>query len=119
MTEQLSPTRDIPAPRFEVIRQTEDTAETRQWLVKCHFQHPVRVLGLIEDGKVQPPQFGETEHVLVTQRNLLIEFDDEKRDFQETTVYASDEDGNFYNAALYVAPGIREIWEAMYAIGEI
>ena len=120
ITNEQVPERDIPAPQYEVLKQTIDTEETQQWLVKCRDNHTIRAIGIVEDGKVLPPQYGETDHVLVTQRTSTVETNDgEKRDFQETTVYASDEGGNFYNAALWVTPGIHEIWEAMFAIGEI
>lgn len=118
-TTQQNPERDLPEPRYKVLKQTVDTESVKQWLVETHFTHTVRVLGSVEDGKVKPPQYGETNHVLVTQRDEKLEIGGEIKTFRETSVYAADENGEFYNAAMYAAPGIQEIWAAMYAIGEI
>ena len=118
MTESLAPERDIPAPQYEIVEQTMSTEKVDQWLVKCQNQHIVRVLGVVGDS-TKPPVIGETDYVLVTQRRDSLEVDGETKHFSETTVFASDENGEFYNAALYVTPGIAEIWEVMFAIGEI
>ena len=115
-----TPERDLPEPQYVILKKTmenkTDAGETHQWLVKTKLQHPVRVIHPPQDGKVKPPQFGRTDHVLVTTRYEKIKDD---LVFAETTVYGSDENGTFFNAPIYVCPAVREVWEAMWAIGEI
>ncbi len=121
MTETALAERDLPQPKFVILKKTmenkTDTGETHQWLVKTDRKHVVRIIHPITDGKVKPPTFGRTDHVLVTTR--YEKFSDDVPPYAETTVYGSDADGAFFNAPLYVTPGIREVWEAMYSIGEV
>ena len=118
MTTTLSPTRgdDLPKPGWEIVRKEaenkrEDGSEMHTWLVKLSKKHKIM---LLPEGSGRP-RYGESEYVLVTTRWEVL---GEHGEFASTTVYASDEDGKFYNAPLYITPGIREVWEALYAIGE-
>lgn len=123
MTATATPTRDdLPEPKFEVLKKTleqkSEKSAVHQWLVKTRDKHLVRIIPAepVENGKVKPVQYGAADHVLVTTR---YEDHGERGVFAETSVYGSNADGDFYNAPLYVTPGVREVWEAMYAIGEM
>lgn len=120
MTETVSHTREIPEPQFEILKKTLEEVgeheEVHQWHVKTKRKHNVRIIHPVESGKVKPPQYGGTDHVLVTTRLARL---GDHGTYAETTVYGSDPAGEFYNAPLYVTQGIREVWEAMYAIGEL
>lgn len=121
MTETALAERDLPQPKYVIVKKTMETkndkTEIHQWLVKTEHKHVVRIIHPITDGKVKPPTYGRTDHVLVTTR--YEKFSDDLPPFAETTLFGSDENETFFNAPLYVTPGIREVWEAMYSIGEV
>ena len=120
-------TRDIPQPGYKILKKTFENkhsdGETHQWLIETQFAHTIKVTHPVTDGKVKPPQFVSTKHVLVTTNYKDL---GENGHHANTTVYATDEDETFYDAPLYVAPGILvdpdQIEETMrfvmFAIGE-
>lgn len=113
-------TRDLPVPKYEIMQKIADakteTGSTEQWLIKTKHLHTIRVLPEIKNGKVMPTKYGETNHVVVTAVEHILPNGKRHR---ETTVFASDEAGTFYNAPMYVTTGLREVWEVMFAIGEV
>lgn len=115
MTEQAH-TRDIPAPRYEIVSEQANEVEGEshhEWLIKTVNKHPVKLLPGSADKHVM---FGDTSYVSVT--TTAKTFPNGKT-FNQTAVYASDADGTFYNAPVYVSPGVLELWQVMYAIGEV
>lgn len=123
MTQTLNREEEFPAPKYEVLKKVQETStekgKVEQWLVKCQHKHMVRIIHPVQNDKVRPPSYGQTEHVLVTQRTETVTHNDETKTFTQTTVYASSADGDFYDAVMYAAPGILDMWQIMYAIGEI
>ena len=118
-----TPERDLPVPKYEIVKMTMDeTTEhghVKQWLVKTQHKHLARIIHPVKDGKVKPPSYGSTDHVLVTTRTYKMMHKGESVGYEETTVYASDKDGDFFNAVMYAATKELELWEVMFAIGEI
>lgn len=116
----LTAEREYPEPKYKILRKeletVKDDLQVHQWLVETQHKHVVRIVEPPEDGKVKPPRYGKTNHVLVTTRWERVQ---DGVEYAETTVYASNEEGNFFPAALYVTNSVREVWEAMFAIGEI
>lgn len=115
MTEQAH-TRDIPAPRYEIVSEQANEVEGEshhEWLIRTANKHLIKMLPGANGGF---PQYGETDHVTVSQTRKTLP---NGRVFLQTTVYASDADGTFYNAPIYVVPGNLEIWQVMFAIGEV
>ena len=121
-------TRDIPQPGYKILKKTfethQDNTETHQWLVQLGNKRNIRLAPSTQDGKVKPPQYGNTEHVTVTTNFVDL---GENGVWSQTNVYATDENETFYDALVYAAPGIlvnpSEVDETMkfvmFAIGEV
>lgn len=114
---------ELPKPEYEVIKMTLDNStddrSEKQWLVKTKHKHLARIIHPVQDGKVKPPSFGQTDHVLVTVRKQTTKHNGEQHKFEQTSVFASDADGTFYDAMLYCVPRTLDMHEIMFAIGEI
>lgn len=112
-------TRDIPAPKYEIVREdamVEAAGESHQeWLIKTKNKHLIKLLPNVDD-EGGFAKYGETSYVSVTHTDKTLP--NGKR-FRQTSVFGSDADGTFYNAPIYVSAGILEIWQVMFAIGEV
>ena len=120
MSETL-PERDIPAPKYVIVNKSADIKREngdrlQEWLVKLENPIVIRLLPGIEDDKMKPERFGETDHVMVATVTKAVH---SGKVLNQTTVYASDENGTFYNAPIYVSPGVLDMWQVMFALGEI
>lgn len=118
MTEQTH-TRDLPAPKYEIVQadaKVEADGESHQeWLIKTANKHLIKLLPSV-NGEGGFAKYGETDHVSVTHTNKTLP---NGKQFRQTSVFASDADGTFYNAPIYVTAGLLEIWQVMFAIGEV
>lgn len=115
----------LPAPQWELVKTLVDNENVKQVLIKCQNSKLFKLIDPLpgKDGKVRPPVYGRTEHVLVTVRTERFKRDGEDGEVEETftstRVTASDEDGEWYNADLYMSNTYQELWQVMFAIGEV
>lgn len=114
---QLNRYDDLPKPGFQLLatpvdEKSEDETQYRRFQhVKLSRTHTARITG--------KPEYVDVDYVYVGTVALRKEDKDGTFTYEETLITASDEDGEYHEAILYLAPRALSLDEAMFAIGEL
>lgn len=116
MTDTLTPERDIPAPKYEIVKvlehYEEEGVEQTLTLVKLGNTHVAR--------QVDAAEYFLIEHVAIGQSKITKQFGGTTYHYEETKVMGCNPDGTIDQPVLlYMVTRMVPIEHAMFAIGEV